>query len=139
MLIVPSLFVSFSLHAQQAEKTLVKAFNLKGSQTVFLDVDAEVEVKEWGQEQMRVIMTVALENGSEIMLKSLVKVGRYNLDSSEEEAQFKVFAPGLERQVKLRSGKELLEKIHFEVYAPSNVLVKSRNQETVAEKTVPSF
>ena len=136
------LLVSINLIGQQqAEKTLVKGFNLAGSNVVLLDVapESDVVVKEWSQEQMRVIMTVSLGNGSDQMLKSLVKVGRYNLDSSIEPDRLKVFLPGLERNVKLRSGGELIEILKFEIYAPANVLVNTRTMDAVAEETNTSF
>src|SRR5690606_37626627 len=121
----------------QVERTLVKAFNLAGNNVVLLDVDSnsEVKVNEWNQEQMRVVMTVSLSNGSDQMLKSLVKVGRYDIDSSNDPDQLRVFLPGLEREVKLRNGGQLIENINFEIFAPSNVLVKTNTSDAVAEKT----
>lgn len=137
--LVPLLLVSTTLLGQQAEKTLVKAFNLQGQQAVMIDVDAPIEVVEWNQQQMRVVMTVSLENGSTTLLKSLVSSGRYNLNSESLDYNFRIFAPGLDRQVKLMNGGELKEKISFEVFAPRNVLVTSRVLESLTEKTTQSF
>jgi hypothetical protein len=135
------LIASNLIGQQQAEKTLVKAFNLADHHVVYLDVDLQndVVIHEWNQEQMRVVMTVSLGNGSDLMLKSLVKVGRYNLDSSMEPDMLRVFLPGLEREVKLRNGGELVENINFEIFAPSNVLVKTKTVDAVAEETKTSF
>ena len=132
------LLSSFSINGQQVERTLVKAFNLSGNNVVLLDVDSnsEVKVNEWSQEQMRIIMTVSLSNGSDLMLKSLVKVGRYDIDSAIEPDQLRVFLPGLEREVKLRNGGQLIENINFEIFAPSNVLVKTNTSEAIAEKLI---
>jgi hypothetical protein len=136
---LPLLLVSLSLQGQHAEKTLVKAFNLQGQQAVLIDIDAPLEIVEWNQQQMRVVMTVSLENGSDTMLKSLVSTGRYNLDSNTDESGFRIFAPGLERQVKMMNGSELKEKITFEVFSPANVLVQSRFSESLTEKSSSAF
>ncbi len=137
-----TLLVSINLNGQQhAEKTLVKGFKLAGNNVVLIDVapENEIVINEWSQEQMRVVMTVSLGNGSDQMLKSLVKLGRYNLDSSIEPDMLRVFLPGLERNVKLRNGGELIENLNFEIYAPSNVLVKTKTVDAVAEETKTSF
>ena len=123
-LVLSLLLVSINLTGQaHIERTLVKGFNLEGNNTVLIDVaeNSEVIINDWNQDQMRVIMTVSLTNGSDMMLKSLVKVGRYNLDSSNEPDFFRVFLPALERKVKLRNGGVLVENIDFEVFKPSNV------------------
>lgn len=139
-----SLFATFillictsCLFAQNA-KTLVKAFNIADSDIVLMDVEknSKVVVNEWGEDQMRIIMTVSLENGSDMMLKSLVKVGRYNIDAVDESGIFRVFLPELLKEVKLRSGNKLIENIDFEVFAPSSVQVKTNQlSDALAEKT----
>ncbi len=136
------LLTSFHLIGQDhIERTLVKSFNLSGYNSVYMDVAPEndVVINEWNQEQMRVIMTVSLGNGSGQMLKSLVKVGRYNLDAADDETSLRVYLPGLEREVKLRSGNKLIENISFEIFAPCNFLVITRSDEIIAEKPDSSF
>lgn len=136
--LVPLLLVSLTVNGQIAERTLVRAFNLQGGNHVLLDVDADVNVQEWNQDQMRVMMTISLADGSEMMLKNLVKVGRYNLTSEETDGGIRVFAPGLEKQVKLRNGSALNENISLTIYAPGDVVVKSKNGAERAE-TADSF
>ena len=82
--------------AQQAEKTLVKSFNLQGNQVVIVDLEGPVEFKTWSNTTMRVQMDVQLGNGTEAMLKSLVKAGRYNLNTTVIEEGLKLFSPGLQ-------------------------------------------
>ena len=122
---IPLLLVSLNLHAQNAEKTLVRAFNLQGNHNVFLDIDGPVEVQTWSQKEMRVMMTINLPTGSDVMLKNLVKVGRYNLTSEEGTNHLKVFAPGLKKQVRMRDGTELDENISMVVYAPDGVQIST--------------
>jgi hypothetical protein len=124
-----------TLHGQQTEKTLVKSFNLKGNQFVLLDLDGNVEVKEWNNELMRVQINVALENGTEAMLKSLVQAGRYNLKSDDSTGEFKVVAPGLQRKVTVR-GQELVENISYTIFAPGKVNVRLTNEASTSKDGV---
>ncbi len=117
------LVATISYSQTQIEKTLVKSFNLQGEDVVLLDLDGEVEVKEWDNKIMRVQMTINLEGGTNSMLKSLVQVGRYNLKSMIENEEFKVYAPAMNKEIKVR-GKVLKENIVFTVFAPENVTVK---------------
>ncbi|TAK33563.1 MAG: hypothetical protein EPO28_17150 [Saprospiraceae bacterium] len=114
------------IFAQHGEKTFVKAFNLEGNLTVFIDLDGEVEVKTWPEEQMRLLMNVHLENGSDVMLKSLMQAGRYSLQSEELTKGFTVFAPQLEKEVRMRNGQSLVEMISYTLYVPTNVQVLTR-------------
>lgn len=131
-LLVPLLFSIVITNGQQAEKTFVKSFNVKDVQLVLLDLDGKIEVKEWNNSDlMRVQIKVGLENGTVAMLKSLVEAGRYNLHSNDESGDYKVFAPGLARQVKFR-GQDLLENISYTVFAPENVTIKLNNEVSTA-------
>ena len=111
------------LSAQTTEKTLVKSFNLQGTQVVVLDLDGDVEVKEWKNSIMRIQMTISIEKGTESTLKSLVRAGRYNLYSKVEDGDFQVYSPGMKRDFTV-SGQELDENISYIVYTPKNVIVK---------------
>ena len=132
------LLATSSYMTAQIEKTLIKAFNLNGNDIVLMDVDAksDVTVQTWNEDQMRITMTVSLENGSDMMLTSLVKVGRYNIDSNSDNGIYRVYLPGLEKEVKLRSGNKLVENIDFEIFAPSNIQVKTNAfVDALAEET----
>lgn len=120
---------------QQAEKTLVKAFNVTGHNSVFMDVDGNVEVQTWNEPTLRVMMKVTLLNGTETVLKSLMTAGRYNLDFKLENGRYSIVAPGLDRQVKLSAGQDLGEQVTYTVYAPQNLLVKTRTDEATGITT----
>ena len=137
-LLFPLLLASASLVAQQAEKTLVKSFNLNGQSAVLLDVAGNVTVTTWNEPQMRIQMTITLQNGSETMLKSLVTAGRYNLDSKEVNGAYSIVAPGLERQIKLGSGQLLGETVSYIVLAPKDVIVTTRPSGNLPEAAATS-
>jgi len=122
-----SLTLICGLSAQKnTQKTLVKSFNLKGNDVVDLDLNGEIEVKEWSSPSIRIEMLISVENGSETMLKSLVKAGRYNLISSETDEAFQISMPGLDREIMVK-GSPLLDNVSYIINIPSDVNVRERN------------
>lgn len=133
------LFVTTTLIGQQVEKTLVKSFNLAGLQTVALNVDAPTEVVDWDQPFLRVQMHIELDRGSEALLKSLVRAGRYNLTAEKAEDTYSIVAPNLDREIKI-SGHPLNDKVSFVVKKPRNVVfVPSHTGEEMTEETASSL
>ena len=130
-LILLATMVATSAFAQNAERTLVKSFNLKGKQIVVMEVDGNVEVKEYSGDIMRIQMSIELTNGSNSMLKSLIQARRYTLVSTVDGEELKINMPSMEKQVKIR-GKELTEKISYTVFAPANVQVKLSNESSAS-------
>ena len=118
--------------AQQAEKILVKSFNLKGTSIVLMDVTGNVEVKEHKGDIIRVQMAIELTNGTSSILCSLIKAKRYNLIGAVADDQFVLNMPSLEKQVKV-GGIELTEKISYTVFAPADVLVKLSNESSASK------
>jgi hypothetical protein len=121
------LLLTTGLIAQQAEKTLVKAFNLQGHQLIEVDLEGPVEVRTWNQKILRVQMRIQLENGSNNLLKSLVQIGRYNLKSGMGEAGYQIYAPNLDREVKI-GGQLIKENLTYVIYAPEGVQLKLPNE-----------
>jgi hypothetical protein len=117
--------------AQQAEKILVKSFNLKGNSIVLMDVSGNVEVQEHKSDFIRVQMAIELTNGTSSILTSLIKAKRYNLVGTVADDQLVLNMPSLEKQVKV-GGKELTEKISYTVFAPADVLVKLSNESSAS-------
>ncbi len=113
--------------AQQAEKSLVKSFNLQGNQTLVLDLGGQVDVQTWSSKTVRVQMNISLKNRPVTFLKGMISAGRYNLTASQEDNGLKISSPGMERAVKLRTG-ELQEHIAYIVYAPEDIEVILTNE-----------
>jgi len=88
-----SFCLCIQLYAQQpVEKTLVKSFNLQGNDVIDLALEGDIQINEWNSNVIRVEMLITLQNGNEMLLKSLIKAGRYNLKSSETEDSESIFA-----------------------------------------------
>ena len=118
---------AFTTAQNNVEKTLIKSFNLEGNDFVEIDLNGQIEVKEWSNALMRIQVTVGIDQGSDAMLKSLVTAGRYNLKSTETTEGLAINAPGLERKIMLR-GSELKENITYVVYKPENVNLRLKNE-----------
>lgn len=120
--------VSFS---QNTEKTLVRAFNLQGKNSVVLDLKGDIEVENWSKDYLRIQMTTNLENGSSAMLKSLIMAGRYNLKGRSTTDGFEITMPNIEKTIKVK-GQELVERCSYIIFAPKNVSVEQLNQASVS-------
>jgi len=131
-----TLIFAITIAISQSEKTLVKSFNLKGMQVVVLDLDGDVEVIEWNNTIMRVQLTIIIDRGNDSMLKNLVRSGRYNLYSKISDEDFKIFAPGMKKIMKV-SGQDLNENISYLVYAPENVIVRMAGEASTDAETTP--
>ena len=129
-----SVTMTTTVFAQNVEKTLVKSFNLKGKQTVVMNVEGNVDVKEWNNDIMRVQMSIELSNGTNSMLKSLVQARRYNIVSAVDGDALNIKVPGLSKTVKV-GGQSLTEKITYTVFAPKDVEVKLSSTETASANT----
>lgn len=129
-----AIMIASSAVAQQAEKILVKSFNLKGNTIVLMDVKGNIEVKEHKRDFIRVQMAIELRNGTSSILCSLIKAKRYNLVGSVVDDHFVLNMPSLDKRVKV-GGIELSEKVSYTVFAPSDVLVKLSN-DTSASRLV---
>jgi hypothetical protein len=133
------LFASSFVFGQQAEKTLVKSFNLGVYEAVALDVDVPVEVQTWSNSLLRFQINITIENGSDALLKSLVQAGRYNFRYKVEDDQYTIYAPDLDKLIKI-GGNPLQDKVSLTVFAPEGVTVVLPEQalqpESEEEKSV---
>ena len=111
---------------QNVEKTLVKSFNLKGADVVYMDVQGDIDVQQWSKNYMRIQMTVALENSNDRILKSLIEARRYGLKAKFDDHGMTVFTPGLKKDVHIK-GVKLKEHITYTVFAPKHVTVTMDN------------
>jgi hypothetical protein len=131
-----TLIFAITIATSQSEKTLVKSFNLQGMQVVILDLDGDVEIREWNNTVMRIQVTIKIDNGNDSMLKSFVTSGRYNLYSKLNSEDLLIFAPGTKKDIKI-SGQNLNESISYIVYAPENVVVKMAGEASTDAEPKP--
>ncbi|MCB0642890.1 MAG: hypothetical protein KDC44_14675 [Phaeodactylibacter sp.] len=134
-LFLPMLFSSLVVVGQSAEKILVKSIPLGAFQEVQLDFKgAEVEVREWNNPYLRIQMTVALENGTDAVLKAFVRSGRYNIVAKPGEDFLQVLIPGINRKAVVGS-EPAVENFKFVVYKP-NLLKETTDEATAASAPI---
>lgn len=114
----------------QASKTLVKSVALAGAEEVIIDLPGLVENSEWDNDFVRVTTYLTVGNMSENIVKQLVLVGRYNLETNLDEATgvLVITMPKISNQVRVK-GVALVETLRFEVQAPAGytVAIKEAN------------
>lgn len=137
LLTLITLVLTTSFSFAQTEKTLVKTFNLKGSTSVVINLDGNVEVQEWGESTMRIHTNIKLENTNVNMLKYLLTKGRYNLVlEMTEDGNVVVTSPGRDQAVIInKQGDVLSETITYTVFVPRDVeaVVTEEGVEVVGE------
>ncbi|MCB0661410.1 MAG: hypothetical protein KDC24_01620 [Saprospiraceae bacterium] len=128
--------ISIPTFAQTTERTLVKSFSAVGVTEVHFDMEVPVEVVATNGNLIRVKMLVSLEGGNDKMLKTLVLARRYDLRSKTEENRLVIYAPALERTVKV-GGQEVIENIRLEVSVPQDVVVTQKDIPALANEDLP--
>ncbi len=118
------LMLGTTITQAQTSKTLVKSVALAGTQEVVVNLPGAVESSEWDNDFIRVTTYLTVENMSENIVKQLVLVGRYNLESNLDEATgtLLITMPKIGNQVRVK-GVALVETLRFEVQAPAGYKV----------------
>jgi hypothetical protein len=83
-------------------------------------------------------MHIELDRGSEALLKSLVRAGRYNLTAEETEDIYSIVAPNLNREIKI-GGQPLNDQVSFVVKKPRNVAFTPSEMEEKTGETASSL
>lgn len=104
----------------QAQRTFVKSFNLKGDNQVVVNLDGPVEVKEWDQEVVRVLMNVTFENANDSALRFFTEKGRYRILQTTKDGTLVISAMPRGGNIKYQ-GRPVEEVVTYTVLIPSNV------------------
>lgn len=126
-----------TLHGQGAEKVLVKSFNLEGNNAIQLNLPGQVETREWDNNYLRIELRVSVAHITESLLRTLIESGRYNIYGKTEDGFYKVFIPGLSKQVKV-GGKEIEESFIFTVLHPASSAIMEETAPAAEPEVEPS-
>lgn len=137
LMVFTCLLFAPTLHGQGAEKVLVKSFNLEGNNAIQLILPGPVDAKEWENNYLRVEMRVSVAHVNESLLRSVIESGRYNIYGKTEEGFYKVFIPGLNKQVKV-GGKEIEESFVFTVRYPASAGIMEEPAPETKPETGPA-
>ena len=123
ILVALTLVTSISV-AQQAQKNLLKTFDLNGQTTIVLNLDGDVNIERWNNSTVRVQMDISYENASINIMKYLITKGRYNLTMSPKADGFAVEHPNKTDSPKIsKDGTLLKEKIVYTIVIPQDVTI----------------
>lgn len=123
------LFITFATTVfGQTEKTMVKSINLAETHTTYAMLPGAVEVVEWDEDFLRLTTTLKVENMSESIVKRLLIVGRYTVESQVDELGevMLVKMPKVANLVVVQ-GVDLLETCTFVIHAPKGYRVIIKN------------
>ncbi len=112
-----------SLMGQVEEKSFVQSFNLQTRKIVVVDLVGTVQVKEWGNDVMRVQMDVSLIKGVPNTLKGLATTGRYLLRPQLDDDKVRLNAPGMDKKVTYR-GITIVEDVQYIICVPVGTIVE---------------
>lgn len=131
--IIILLTLTLPLAAQSAEKTFSKSFSTENKGTINLDLPGAIDLKIWDTPTIRIGITVSIPSGNNAMLGELANVGRYNLVSKAEGDVLTIFAPNMQKQIRVK-GEELRETITFVVFVPKDLKIEMPNAGNYAAK-----
>jgi len=120
LLLLPILFVQTTFG--QSQKTFVKSLTANTS-SISVDLGGKTEVTEWEESFVRVTTTITLSNFNEEILKRLVTVGRYNIETTINNGIMTIQMPKLVTKVTIR-GQVLNETLSYEVLVPEGMTVE---------------
>ena len=125
LLLILFIFVQTTTFAQ-SQKTFVKSLSIDASDVV-INLEGKAVTSEWNEAFIRVTTTVEVTNFSEEMLKRLVAVGRYNIETEVVDGKMIISMPKLSTKVTIK-GELLIEVVSYEVFVPkgTNVTVVSQ-------------
>jgi hypothetical protein len=124
IILVLFMFIASISVAQQAEKTLLKTFNISNSEQVVLDIDGVVNVEKWSNPTVRIQMEITYKNANVHVMKYLITKGRYNFKSEVTADGYSISIPEIGKPVQIsKDGKMLEETITYTVFVPENVSV----------------
>lgn len=115
----------------QAQRTFVKSFNLKGDNQVVLNLDGPVEVKEWNEGIVRVLMNVTFETGNDAALRFYVEKGRYRIIQKAENGAMAISVMPRKGDIKYQ-GREVGEVVTYTVFVPNGVSAEVVEAETAS-------
>ena len=118
----------------QAEQTILKSLTVETA-TAVLDLPGEVNTSLWDKDFIRITATIKTTNQGEEILKKLILVGRYDIQSAEVDGQFVITMPKVAHQVIIK-GVDLSEVISYEVQLPYGVQAFVKKGAVVVEQAM---
>ena len=91
--------------------------------SISVDLEGNTEITEWEESFLRVTTTIELSNFNEDILKRLVSVGRYSVETTTSNGVMTIKMPKLATKVTIR-GQVLNEILTYEILVPKGMTVE---------------
>lgn len=116
----------------EISKILVKTFALQGKSEVTVNLNGKVEIKEWGENTMRIHTNITIQNSTVHMIKYLMSNGRYNLTTTPQNGFLEIDASNGKAPVIInKNGDTLDETVTYTIFVPKGVQVKILNEDII--------
>lgn len=115
--------ISIGFAFSQSEQVIVKSIPLQNASGIVLELPGEVKAQEWERDYIRVTVTINALNTNEDILKRLITVGRYDIQSEVIGDEVQITMPKMEQQVTIK-GTDLQDRLLFEVSYPKKSVLR---------------
>ncbi len=119
------ILLSVSISAQ-SETVYTKEVGLEATTSTVINLPGTVNLKRWDSEHIKIVANVQI-NFDESILKRLMLVGRYKINTSMNSTTIVIDMPTVDRYVAIK-GVELIDTFSFDVYAPEGYRVFVKNK-----------
>jgi hypothetical protein len=108
----------------QTEKTLTKSVAVNETHTAFVILPGDVALTEWNESFIRITTTINVENMSENIIKRLLVLGRYSVETKEDKfgKMIVIKMPKVYHNIAVK-GVQLIETYSFRINVPSGYKV----------------
>lgn len=126
-------FVSMSAYSQAVTQTIHQAITCSDIQTVVLQLDGEVEMKETKGTRILMETTVTVNAPNTALLEYLISSGRYNIAQQTNAADASLTLTSNKRaNVIMVKGAECKEEIKHVIYLPAHIKFTQNNSSATA-------
>ena len=117
------------------QKTLVKTISTQGTTSISLELEGIVTIKQWNQDNIRILMEVEHKNAHDRLMKYLIQKGRYNITSEVNGNTLVLSCAALNQPFVFgKKGIELPANIKYTTMVPMHTTVHNSSKELLATK-----
>lgn len=118
----------------QSQKTFIKSLPTAAS-AIAVQLDGNTEITEWDEQFVRITTTIELTNFSEEILKRLVAIGRYTLETTVKDDVMVINMPKLATKVTIK-GQMLNEVLSYKILVPRGITAETTSKNTSSSDAV---
>lgn len=118
-----------------AQRSIVKSIDLEGLYELTLAAKGNLTATEWDRDYARITVKIELTNSTDDILKRLIRLGRYGIQSTTKNGALWLSIPKLEQVITIENQK-LEEILSYEIQLPKGVTLNQEEEEEEEETQV---